>query len=128
MDMVFPKKKKRSDADVLQNRGMPELSGGFEMYRIWCSRRCREAVRWYRLAAEQGNADAQFTLGLMYEKGKGVPEDDVLAHMWWNLSASMGNDDAAERRDRVAGKMTPAQIQEAHQLARECVKRNYKGC
>ena len=87
-----------------------------------------EEAKWLRRAAEQGDADAQNNLGEMYLEGTGVPEDDVLAHMWWSLSASMGNDGAAERRDGVAGKMTPAQLQEAQQLARECVKRNYKGC
>jgi TPR repeat protein len=30
-----------------------------------------EAVRWFRKAAEQGNADAQINLGLMYESGRG---------------------------------------------------------
>ena len=32
-----------------------------------------EAVRWYRLAAEQGNAFAQSNLGVMYANGEGVP-------------------------------------------------------
>ena len=32
-----------------------------------------EAVRWYRLAAEQGDARAQTNLGWMYENGRGVP-------------------------------------------------------
>ena len=31
-----------------------------------------EAVKWYRLAAEAGNADAQYNLGVMYARGKGV--------------------------------------------------------
>ena len=31
-----------------------------------------EAVRWYRLAAEQGNAEAQFELGYMYDQGDGL--------------------------------------------------------
>ena len=31
-----------------------------------------EAVRWYRLAAEQGHASAQFNLGVMYARGEGV--------------------------------------------------------
>jgi len=31
-----------------------------------------EAVSWYRLAAEQGDARAQYNLGSMYEGGKGV--------------------------------------------------------
>ena len=33
-----------------------------------------EAVRWYRLAAEQGYAMAQSFLGAMYANGEGVPE------------------------------------------------------
>ena len=35
-----------------------------------------EALRWFRLAAEQGDADAQFNLGVMYENGRGVTRDD----------------------------------------------------
>ncbi|MBT5631521.1 MAG: sel1 repeat family protein [Nitrospina sp.] len=34
-----------------------------------------EAIKWYQLAADQDNPDAQFNLGLMYLKGQGVPED-----------------------------------------------------
>ena len=29
----------------------------------------QEAVKWYRKAADQGNAQAQFSLGVMYDKG-----------------------------------------------------------
>ena len=36
-----------------------------------------EAVRWFRLAAEQGDALAQFDLGVMYATGGGVPQDDA---------------------------------------------------
>ena len=32
----------------------------------------KEGVKWYRLAAEQGNAAAQSNLGVMYARGKGV--------------------------------------------------------
>ena len=35
-----------------------------------------EAVRWFRLATEQGYAEAQFRLGIMYATGEGVPQDD----------------------------------------------------
>jgi TPR repeat protein len=51
----------------------------------------REAVRWWRLAAEQGEAAAQSNLGLMCSNGEGVPEDDVLAYMWYNLAAAQGH-------------------------------------
>ena len=33
-----------------------------------------EAVRWYRLAADQGQSGAQLNLGVMYANGEGVPQ------------------------------------------------------
>jgi uncharacterized protein len=50
-----------------------------------------EAVRWYRLAADQGNADAQAGLGYMYALGHGVPSDYVEAVRWFRLAADQGN-------------------------------------
>ena len=38
-----------------------------------------EAVRWYRLAAEQGLAEAQDKLGFAYAWGEGLPENDAEA-------------------------------------------------
>jgi uncharacterized protein len=77
------------------------------------------AVSWYRKAAEQGNAKAQFHLGVMYFNDLGVPQDYVLAHMWFSLAIARGYDDAIFNRDVTAAKMTPAQIAEAQKLARE---------
>ena len=45
-------------------------------------------------AAEQGHASAQYNLGLMYEKGRGFPEDDKEAVKWYNLAAEQGDADA----------------------------------
>ena len=83
-----------------------------------------EAAKWVRLAAEQGNADAQLILGVTYGAGHGVPQDYVQAHMWSNLAASrLGakerRDEAVKSRDIAALNMTPAQIAEAQKLARE---------
>ncbi|MDA1021898.1 MAG: sel1 repeat family protein, partial [Proteobacteria bacterium] len=61
-------------------------------------------------------------------KGKGVTQDNVYAHMWYNIGASNGDADAVTNRDIVAKEMTPADISNAQKLARECVKKNYKGC
>ena len=88
----------------------------------------KTAVKWYRLSAKQGDADAQYNLGLMYDKGQGVPQDYVRAHMWFNIAASSGDKDASQNRYIVAQRMTPSQIETAQKLARECVKKNYKGC
>ena len=57
-----------------------------------------EAVQWYRLAAEQGDASAQYALGIAYGTGRGVPEDYVVAHMWLNLAAATGHEDARRMR------------------------------
>ena len=43
------------------------------------------------LAAEQGNAGAQFSLGYMYDTGEGVPENDVEAVRWYRAAAEQGN-------------------------------------
>ena len=51
-------------------------------------------MKWYRLAAEQGYADAQNNLGVMYRKGQGVPQDDKTAVKWYRLAAEQGNADA----------------------------------
>jgi WD40 repeat protein len=48
-------------------------------------------VTWYRKAAEQGNADAQYSLGFMYENGRGVPRDDTAAASWYQKAAEQGN-------------------------------------
>jgi TPR repeat protein len=45
-----------------------------------------EAARWYRKAAEQGNAIAQTNLGTMYFQGQGVPQDYAEAVRWCNLA------------------------------------------
>ena len=50
----------------------------------------KTAVKWYRLAAEQGDADAQTNLGYMYEKGQGVPKNYKTAAKWYKLSADQG--------------------------------------
>jgi uncharacterized protein len=55
----------------------------------------------------------------MYNKGDGVRQDRVTAHMWLNLSATSGFGEAVRNRDIVAQRMTPAQIDAAQMLARE---------
>jgi hypothetical protein len=59
----------------------------------------------------------------MYTKGQGVPQGYVLAHMWISLAAleSEGTtrNEALKNMDHVASIMTPAQVAEAQNLARE---------
>ena len=48
-------------------------------------------MRWFRLAADQGHADAQFELGVMYYAGVGVPQDEAEAVRWYRFAADQGN-------------------------------------
>jgi TPR repeat protein len=86
-----------------------------------------EALKWYRLAAAQGYARAQYRLGYMYANGEGVPQDPVQAHKWLTLATitftdKPERDEAIKARNRVAARMTLAQIAEAQKLAREWKK------
>ena len=54
----------------------------------------KKAVKWYRQAAKQGNAAAQFNLGLMYRKGEGVTRNDKEAVKWYREAAEQGDADA----------------------------------
>ena len=86
------------------------------------------ALREFNELAAQGDANAQYNLGMMYAFGQGVIQDNVYAHMWWNFAATSGDSDAASYRDFLAKDMTSEDLSIAQGLARECVKKKYKGC
>jgi TPR repeat protein len=69
-----------------------------------------EAVRWYLLVAEQGEAGAQLNLGNMYANGEGLPQNDVRAYAWFSVSAALGDETSRNNRDIVAERLTPAQL------------------
>jgi hypothetical protein len=53
-----------------------------------------EAVRWYRIAANQVNANTQFNLGLRYVEDQGVDQNDKEAMRWYRMAADQGLSDA----------------------------------
>ncbi len=76
-----------------------------------------QAAKWYRMAAKQGDAWAQNNLGGMYARGEGVPRNYIQAYMWLSLAVRGGFKPAARSRERLAKKMTAAQIAEAERMA-----------
>ncbi len=74
---------------------------------------------WYRLAAQQGMAEAQNNLGAMYGAGLGVPLDDVQAYAWFSISADQGNSAAAANRDATGNRMSPESLEVGQSLARQ---------
>jgi hypothetical protein len=61
-------------------------------------------------------------LGLMYGIGKGVIQDYVMAHMYWNIAAISGHKSAINNRGDVEKKMTSSQLEKAQDLAREWMR------
>lgn len=53
-----------------------------------------EAVTWFRKAAEQNHAEAQYNLGWRYAEGRGVPKDEVEAVKWYRRAAEQNHADA----------------------------------
>jgi hypothetical protein len=81
----------------------------------------QEAMTWYKKAAENGDADAQYILGVIYELGEGIPQNYIEACKWYILAAAQSQPDAnaIKFRDNLEQKMTPQQIAEAQRLAKE---------
>ena len=80
------------------------------------------AASWLHQAAEQGEATGQFPgLGLLFDKGYGVPQDWVQAEVWLNLAAAHAGarqrEYFARVRDAVAQKLTLDQLAETQRRA-----------
>ena len=84
----------------------------------------KQAVKWFRKAAEQGYVDALYNLGVRYNNGEGVLQDDVMAHMYFNVAAVSGDKGAAKNRGIVANRMTPSQLEKAQDFARDWMRKH----
>ncbi|MEG2606501.1 MAG: tetratricopeptide repeat protein, partial [Mucinivorans sp.] len=60
-----------------------------------------EAIKWYRLAVEQGLALAQNNLGICYANGHGVTQDYTEAVKWTKLAAKQNLPIAIETLKRL---------------------------
>ncbi len=74
-------------------------------------------------AAEHGDSEAYFDLGMTFSTGgDDVAIDLVEAHKWFNLAAVGGYEHAAQCRADVAEDMTAREIAEAQRRAREWLR------
>jgi TPR repeat protein len=88
----------------------------------------KTAVEWFTLAAEQGDAEDQGNLGVMYAFGDGVLTNNQRAYMWLNLASYNGNQKGGENKDKIAKKMTPVDISKAQDMSSRCLESNYTDC
>ena len=87
-----------------------------------------EAVKWFRLAAEQGYSQAQSNLGVMYAYGDGVPMNYLTAYVWMSVSAAQGNQNARGNIEVVKNELTSEQVAQGQVLASICFESNFKNC
>ncbi len=111
-------KAEQGDAHAQGNLGLAYHEG-------WgVSRDYKESFKWYTKSAEQGVTRAQLNLGVMYYLGRGVLQDYVMAHMYLNIAAVSGEKGAIEGRGMVEKHMTSSQLEKAHKLAREWMRKH----
>ena len=56
-----------------------------------CIRDSSQAARWLRLAANQGHPQAQYAIGILYAKGRGIPKSLPAAATWIKKAAWQGH-------------------------------------
>jgi TPR repeat protein len=77
----------RTGADKGDAKAQYELGRAFFSGTLGVAKDEAEAVKWFRKAAEQNVADAQFSLGVCYAIGQGVTKDDAEAVKWFRKAA-----------------------------------------
>ena len=88
----------------------------------------KSALIWYKRAAKLRDARALRKLGMMYNQGLGTTKNNIRSYMWFALSDLQNDNKAKININSVSKRMTPSEIAEAQKLARECVRKKYKGC
>ena len=93
-----------------------------------------EALESHLRAAEEGDAKAQYDLGISYAQGVGgEPQDYVLGYMWLNLAAASSEEMSSEvrrnmqeARDTTRRQMTSTQVAKAQRMARQWLEKHTK--
>ena len=76
-----------------------------------------------RSLAEQGHAGAQGTLGWMYEAGRGLQMDKVMAYVWYDVAVANGHKKAHRNRYSAKKNFNEAQMQKARALSKLCLEK-----
>src|SRR6266481_5266799 len=84
----------RAGADKGDAKAQYELARAFFSGTLGVAKDEAEAVKWFRKAAEQNVADAQFSLGVCYANGQGVAKDEAEAVKWYRKAAEQNVADA----------------------------------
>ena len=80
------------------------------------------ALMFLRPLAEQNHKKAQGTLGWMYEAGKGVRRDYIMAFVWYGLAVTNGHKKAHRNRNSVESKLNEDELKKAQALSQKCLE------
>jgi TPR repeat protein len=86
------------------------------------SRMERGAAIWFEMAARQGHTGAQRKIGLCYERGEGVPQDNLRAYAWLRLAVERTYPEERNAHEDIAAmraKVSPEERYEAERLYQE---------
>ena len=71
------------------------------------------AAKWFTEAAGHGLRDSQYNLGMLYERGLGVPRDPAMAYLWFSLAANQGDVKGAQKRDELLTRLSGVDLMAA---------------
>ncbi|NLC70860.1 MAG: sel1 repeat family protein [Desulfuromonadaceae bacterium] len=78
-----------------------------------------KAPDYFIRAARQDFGPAQLELGMLYEKGMWVPQDDLQAFLWYSLAAAKGEEKAVDCLESLKGRMDAQSQASANELLRK---------
>ncbi len=90
----YQKAANQNDKDAVTHLTNAQIKLAGQLYQ---AKNYKEAVYLYRRLAEQGNPVGQYNLGILYEKGLGVPSDNNQAKLWFYKAADQGDADAINK-------------------------------
>ena len=85
------------------------------------------ALMYLRPLAEQNHKKAQGTLGWMYEAGKGVRRDYIMAFVWYDVAVANGHKKAHRNRYSVESKLDEDELKKARALSQNCLEEPTSG-
>ena len=102
-----PKPDKRSTNDIakaitdMAQEGDPEAQAWLGNSLLESPNTAREGVEWLKKSADAGCPEGQFALGVVYERGKGLPQDKAEALRLFRLAADQGHTEAMLKACRM---------------------------
>lgn len=94
----------------------PAAADYYEGLRAFDARNYSKAADLWGVSAKSGDAKSQFRLGQLYENGRGVAKNHVLAYFWYSLAAKSDDHDAGLAAIFLKEKMTESQVRQGGRL------------